>query len=213
MTMRQLLVLLLLTVCIRGTAQLLGAEDPVLDQESYFISYEQDTIYGEVRYARGLLNNGIKKIYFIDMDGVKHTLRAKQSSGFMLNGKSYTSKVIDEIHYFLRPAVTGTPALFVLEKSYAKKEINSLAMLRTQNVEMKVLDQYIELQGNVHKLYERRFQKQAPRLFASYPDVVEKIQSGEYTFADIEEIVEWCNYRNDGVARVKDEFSEKNMKP
>ena len=182
-------------------AQLLGVDDTGLDKDSYFISFDNDTVYGDVQYANSLFSNRLRKIYFIDMDGYKYTLRAKHSNGFLMNGKFYMSKMVDEMYYFLRPAVSGTPALFVLEKNYIKRERNSLAMLRADESETKVIDQYIETKGKMHKLYEKRFKKQAPRLFESFPEVVEMITLEEFTYKDLEEIVYFCNYSNDGLSQ------------
>jgi len=199
--MRTTIILLTLILSISSMGQLMGVEDRPFDKGSYFISIDMDTIYGEVQYAKSIFSNRLRKIYFIDMDGYKYTLRAKHSSGFMMNGRYYESKMVDEMYYFLYHAVPGAPALFVLEKNYVKKERHSLAMQRVDEGDIHVIDHFIETKGKMHKLYEKRFKKQAPRLFESFPDVVEMISQDEFTYADIEEIVFFCNYSNDGLSQ------------
>lgn len=190
-----------MTLSFASMGQLMGVEDDFFDKESYFISFDNDTIYGDVQYANSLFSNRLRKIYFIDMDGYKYTLRAKHSNGFMMNGKFYMSKMVDEMYYFLRPAVSGAPALFVLEKNYVKRELHSLAMLRADETETKVIDHYIETKGKMYKLYKKRFKKQAPRLFEAFPEVIEMITLEEFTYEDIEEIIYFCNYSNDGLSQ------------
>ncbi len=189
-----------MTLGMSSMAQLLGVDDHFIDQSSYFISFDKDTIYGEVQYPKTLFSNRLRKIHFIDLDGYKYKLMAKHSNGFMMNGTFYMSKVVDEMYYFLRPAVSGAPALFVLEKNSVGRERHSLAMLRVDESESKVIDRFLENNGKMHKLYERRFKKQAPQLFESYPEVVEMITLDEFTFDDIEEIVLFCNYSDDGLS-------------
>ena len=199
--MRTTVIICMLIGSFQGEAQLLGVSEEEVSDESYFISFDSDTIYGDVQYANSLFSNRMRKIYFIDADEYRYTLHAKLSNGFMMNGKFYMSKMVDEMYYFLRPAVTGSPALYVQEKNYEKRERNSLAMMRADDKESKVIDHYIERGGKLHRLYPRRFKKQAPRLFEAYPEVVEMIQAEEFTFSDIEEIVFFCNYSKDGVSQ------------
>lgn len=197
--MRSIVILCLLITSFHGEAQLLGVSAELVGKDSYFISFDNDTIYGDVQYAKSLFSNRLRKIYFIDGDGFRYTLRAKHANGFMMTGKFYVSRLVDEMYYFLRPAITGKPALYVLEKNYMRRERNSLAMMRADEKGSKVIDQYIETNGKLHKLYARRFKKQAPRLFEDYPVVIDMIQSGEYSYSDIEEIVLFCNYSEDGL--------------
>jgi transposase-like protein len=198
--MKSIVTLLVLVCWAQADAQLLGVRDLKENKESYFISFDNDTIHGEVEYAKPLLSNRLRKIYFIDSDDYRYTLRAKHSNGFMMDGTFYLAKMVDEMYYFLRPAVTGSPALFVLEKNYVKQERHSLAMMRAEERDVKVIDYFIESKGAMHKLYEKRFKKQAPRLFEAFPEVVEMIALEEFTFKDIEEIIYFCNYSNDGLS-------------
>ena len=199
-TMRATVICLTLILCMSANAQIMGVTDSSLNWDSYFISFDNDTIYGDVHYAKSILSNRLRKIYFIDKDKYRYTLRAKHSNGFMMNGRFYMSKMVDEMYYFLRPAVTGSPALFVLEKNYIQKERNSMAMMRVDEADIEVIDHFIESKGKMHKLYKKRFKKQAPRLFESFPDVVDMISNDEFTYNDIEEIIFFCNYSNDGLS-------------
>ncbi|NNC82790.1 MAG: hypothetical protein HKN79_04370 [Flavobacteriales bacterium] len=204
--MRILLLTIILSFGLSGHAQLLIAHQPIEQEPSYFISFDNDTIYGEVEYGKKLFGGLLNKIIFTDDQGNIFKLRANESNGFSINGQHYRSKVIDDFYYFLRPAVSGSPALYYLEHNYVKRESLPNQMIRMHGSYGRVIKSYVEMNGRMHKVYRKRFRKQAIGLFSAYPAVADRIFEGELDFYDLEEIITYCNLINDGV--VISEFSK-----
>lgn len=197
--MRTVLILVLLCSSMSLSAQLLVERQEIPKEPSYFISFDNDTVYGEIRYAKRIFGGILNKIIYTDTEGYDYKLRANESNGFSLNGQNYESKIIDDFYYFLRPAVSGKPALYYLEHNYVKRESVSTEMIRAQGSHGRIIKSYVEMNGRMHKIYRKRFKKQGIALFSSYPEVVEKIFEDELGFFDLEEIVTYCNMMNEGL--------------
>ncbi len=182
-----------------ASAQLLIERQEIEKEPSYFISFDNDTIYGNIEYGKRLFGGLLTKIIYIDTEGFRHKLRANESNGFSLNGQHYESKLIDNFFYYLRPAVSGKPALYYLEHNYMKRENPSLQMVRAQGSYGRIITSYLEVNGKLKKIYRKRFKKQAISLFAAYPEVIEKVLKDELDYSDLEEIVTYCQMINEGL--------------
>ncbi|NND95412.1 MAG: hypothetical protein HKN45_11150 [Flavobacteriales bacterium] len=180
-------------------AQLLIEHQEIGKEPSYFISFDRDTIYGEVSYGKKLFGGLLNKICFTRSDGSEFVLRANESNGFSLNGQQYESKLIDDYYFFLRPAVKGKPSLYYLEHNYVERNDNSSQMIRLHSSYGRMITNYVEMNGRMHKVYRKRFKKQAEDLFSSYPEVLEMVNNDKLDFFDLEEIITYCNKMNEGL--------------
>lgn len=197
--MRTILTIAIIGICMGAQAQLLVEHQEMPTEPSYFVSFDNDTIYGDIEYGKRLFGGLLTKIIYVAPDGARYKLRANESNGFSLNGQNYVSKMIDDFFYYMRPAVNGTPALYYLENNYVKRDDPSLEMIRAHSSHGRVIKSYVEVNGKMHKVYRKRFKKQAVNLFAAYPEVVDKVFEDELGYFDLEEIVTYCNLINDGL--------------
>ena len=193
----RILLLMLMTAFLLGLsvaaiAQLEVRKSMYQPGTDYVITRLNDTLPGTVSYGKKVFGGMLNKIQFVNQEtGAKVKFRANELTGFEKDGQSYTTKKYEGFSYFFREAITGGYVnLYYLEYAYQKGETPNLSpMNEVRGSNGKMIFPYLEKNGELHRVYRGTFSKQAGSFFRDKEATLNKVNSKEWTFEDIEEIV------------------------